>query len=52
MCCSPITNNQIHQITNFPGISVNVGLGGASTGGGSTNLTLTGNSFDNIGSRG
>ena len=46
-----ITNNQIHQVTNFPGISVNVGLGGATTGGGSTNLTLTGNSFDNIGSR-
>jgi hypothetical protein len=46
-----ISGNHIHE-TAFPGISVNVGLGGAAlTGGGQTNLTLQNNTFSNIDSR-
>jgi parallel beta-helix repeat protein len=47
-----ISGNQIHQVTSFPAVSVNVGLGGLATGGGTTNVTITNNTISNIGSRG
>jgi hypothetical protein len=47
-----ISGNQIRQVQSFPAISVNVGLGGLATGGGTTNLTITNNTISDIGSRG
>jgi hypothetical protein len=47
-----ISGNTIQEVAQFPGISSNIGLGGAVTGGKTTNLTITNNVIRNIGSRG
>ena len=47
-----ISGNTIQEVASFPGISSNIGLGGAVTGGKTTNLTITNNVIRNIGSRG
>jgi YVTN family beta-propeller protein len=47
-----ISGNTIQEVASFPGISSNIGLGGAVTGGKATNLTITNNVIRNIGSRG
>jgi len=48
-----ISGNIIQEVTSFEGIGVNVGLAGLATGGGTNNLTITGNTIRNInGSRG
>ena len=46
-----INDNTVQEVTSFPGINANFGLGGIATGGQTSNLTILNNTVRNIGSR-
>jgi Bacterial Ig-like domain/Cadherin-like domain/Bacterial Ig domain len=46
------SSNVIQELASFPAIVANVGLAGLATGGQTTNVTASGNTIRNIGSRG